>query len=44
MKIFYKQVTDVVYVAVYAAVRGKIMRRTEESNKIVVFVGQSFFV
>ncbi len=36
VNIIYNQVTDV---CGSAAVRGKIMPRTEESNKIVVFVG-----
>ncbi len=36
MNIFYNQVTDV---CGSAAVREKIMSRTEKSNKIVVFVG-----
>ncbi len=37
----YNQVTDV---CGSVAVQGKIMRRTEESNTIVVFVGRSLFV
>ncbi len=41
VNISYNQVTDG---CGSAAVLGKIMRRTEDSNKVVVFVGQSIFV
>ncbi len=39
----YSQVTDVLYV-VKCGCAGEDHARTEESNKIVVFVGRSLFV